>query len=102
MAGMGKTAALRWAKMRNAAGFNSDRALERAAGISAGTIWTWITPGKAGRDPNVRTLRILKHLMQVTLDDLDQTLVAWREELSEAACVSAETGDGQLVGRETA
>lgn len=100
MADPRKRAALRWAKMRNAAGFNSDRALERAAGISAGTIWTWITPGKAGRDPNVRTLRILKQLMQVSLDELDQTLVAWREELSEAGCVGA--GNGQRAGCETA
>lgn len=77
-------ASQRWVEIRSAAGFTSDRALERTAGMTAGTIWTWTTPGKGGRDPNVRSLRVLKQLLGVSLDELDAILTGWREELTRA------------------
>lgn len=77
-------ASQRWVEMRNAAGITSDRALERAANLSAGTIWTWITPSNRQRDPNIRSMRTLKKLLKVSLDQLDEILTAWRSELAEA------------------
>lgn len=73
----------RWIQIREAAGFVSDRAVERAANLTAGTLWTWTTPGRAQRDPNIRSLRNLKRVLNITLDQLDEILVAWREELAE-------------------
>lgn len=72
-------ASRRWVEIREAAGFSSDRALERAADMSSGTIWTWITSGRSQRDPNIRSLRILKGLLKVSLDELDALLTALRE-----------------------
>jgi len=83
-------AAVRWNQIMNAAGFKSIKALERAADLSAGTIWTWITPGKGAREPYIRSLRTLKRLLGVSLDELDDILVAWRQELAELAKTEVE------------
>lgn len=73
-----------WAEVRNAAGYTSDRALERAVNLSAGTIWTWITSSTRQRDPNIRSMRALKQVLGISLDRLDEILTAWRSEMAEA------------------
>jgi len=77
--------AQKWQRLRTAAGFKSDRAFERAGGFSAGTLWTWVTPGPQQRDPNVKSLRIVKELLGVSLDELDGIFTSWRRELAELA-----------------
>lgn len=71
----------RWRQLRAAAGFESDRELERRAGITAGSIWFW-TVGRNGipREPNVTSLRALKTLLNTTLDVLDELILSMRAE----------------------
>lgn len=76
MEGSGRS---RWNSMRNKAGIPSDRALERALGVSTGQIWNWIV---RGRDPSLYVCRQLKQLFGVSLDVLDETIVSWRTEES--------------------
>lgn len=75
----------RWIELRTRAGYRSDRAVEIAAGLGVGTLWTWVTPGKGHRDPNIRSLRLLKKLLNCSLDELDEIFTAWHEELEREA-----------------
>lgn len=81
-----KPASQRWVEIRNAAGYRSNQALERACEFAPGTFWNWTNPGKAQRDPSLRSLRILsQRLGGISLDTLVEILMAWREELSQGS-----------------
>lgn len=67
----------RWNECRQRAGFTSDRELERKADLTAGIIWMWV---RRNRDPSLRVLIMLKKLLGVSLDDLVQLILDWREE----------------------
>lgn len=75
----------RWEELRTRAGYRSDRAVEIAAGLGVGTLWTWVTPGKGHRDPNIRSLRLLKKVLNCSLDELDEIFTAWYKELEREA-----------------
>jgi len=85
------TAQERWIQMRQAAGYRSDAALERAAGVSPKQIWRWV---HMGRDPELHALRELKRLMGVSLDALDATIVAMRKEAARAKQAPIASGGG--------
>lgn len=67
----------RWIQLRSRAGFATNLALERALDIAPGGIWNWIA---RERDPVLTTLRRLKSLLSVSLDELDDLLLALRAE----------------------
>lgn len=71
-----------WVALRERAGYSSDRALERAAGLTAGTIWTWTVSGSRGVNPRVDNLSRVASLLGVSLDAVNETIVSWRAELA--------------------
>jgi len=81
----------RWEHMRSAAGFRSDAALERAVGIAPKQIWRWT---HKDRDPSLCALRLLKRLLGVSLDALDETIVSLRAEVAAEAARQHIAGGG--------
>ena len=69
----------RWIAIRTAAGFTTDVAIERALTIAGGSIWLWIVKG---REPHLSTMRRLKELFGISLDELDEIIVGWRAEMN--------------------
>lgn len=73
-------AADRWISLRTAAGYASDRALERAANLTQGTIASWTTSNGYRRQPMVDSYRVLSRLLKIPLDRLDELILALRQE----------------------
>jgi adenylate cyclase len=76
----------RWHQLLQAAGFASERELERALEVSEKLTWHWVN---RANEPNLRTMRKMKQLLGVSLDTLDETIVSMRKEA--AATKSAAT-----------
>lgn len=82
-----QTAKERWDALRIAAGFSSDRELERTAGLTQGTISAWTTTAKFRRDGSAGSYRVLKGILKISMDLLDELILGMRDEKSQAAQV---------------